>query len=153
PHAGGRRIPTSPQKASARLRGPPGPSPSPAGFAAMNRTTCSTAPQPGRPTRPPPTPTFSVIVPLVEHRGPAAECLAALLRRQPWPRDDYQVLAVSDGAEPAVERAVLPLLGREDRLLREDGANRSRLYDVGARAAEGRFVFFTESHCLPEPSC
>lgn len=98
------------------------------------------------------TPTFSVVVPLVEHRGLAAACLDAW-GRQTLPRDDYELLAVTDRSDPAVERAAVPLLGPGGRLVTEAGAGRSRLYDLGARSGRGRFVFLTESHCVPEPDC
>jgi predicted dehydrogenase/glycosyltransferase involved in cell wall biosynthesis len=96
---------------------------------------------------------FSVIVPLVEDRDMAAACLSQWVNCQSLARGDYEVLVVSDGATPELEREIQSLLGPSDRLLREDKANRSRLYDLGARAASGEFLFFTESHCLPEPDC
>jgi hypothetical protein len=96
---------------------------------------------------------FSVIVPLEEHRGLAAESIAAWASRQTFPRGDYEVIVVSDGSQPRLEQMMERLLGQGDRLLREAGANRTRLYDLGARSAYGEFVFLTESHCLPDKDC
>jgi hypothetical protein len=78
---------------------------------------------------------------------------AAWLTRQSLPRDAFELVLGSNGADPAVERDVADLLRPCDRVLIEHGANRSRLYDLGARAARGGFLFLTESHCHPEPDC
>ena len=97
-------------------------------------------------------PRFSVIVPLIEHRGVARESIATW-QRQTIPRSDFEMIAVTRGEEPDVERQIADLLGPDDRILSEPGANRSRLYDLGARAARGEILLFTESHCFAAPNC
>jgi hypothetical protein len=70
-------------------------------------------------------------------------------RGQRFDRGAYEILVLSDGSGAPAD---LPEGGFRDqeRFLCEPGANLSRLYDVGARAASGRFLVFTESHCVPE---
>ena len=89
-------------------------------------------------------PTFSVIILLPGDRGVLDGCLAGW-REQRYPRRRYEVLGVCDDAQPRAPREGL------DHILRELGAHRCKLYDLGARAARGQFVLLTESHCLPEP--
>jgi hypothetical protein len=98
-------------------------------------------------------PRFSVVVPLIESRGLAERCIELWTRRQTLPREAYEVIAVGDRTAPRLENAVARLLTPSDRLISLQGAPRTRLFDVGARAASGEFIFLTESHCLPEKDC
>jgi hypothetical protein len=105
----------------------------------------------GRGSLPPPD--VSAIVPLREHLGLALACVASLVRGQTYARDRFEVIVVTDEADPALERRVEALLGPRDRMLRYPTTNIPLLYNLGAQEARGTLLFFTESHCIVEPEC
>jgi predicted dehydrogenase len=98
-------------------------------------------------------PDISVILVLPDHRGYAERAVASWLEEQTLPGDRYELVVVSDGAEPALEARVERALRPGDRLLRQPGAHEIVLYDTGARAARAPMLLFTEPHCLAEPEC
>jgi predicted dehydrogenase len=98
-------------------------------------------------------PDVSVILPLPDHRGWAERSVASWLREQTLPAHRFELIVVSDGAEPDVETRVERLLRSQDRLLRRPGVHEIELYDVGARAARAPMLLFTEPHCVAEPDC
>ncbi len=98
-------------------------------------------------------PEISIVLPLTDHRGHAERAVAAWTAAQTLGRDRFELIVASDGAEPGVEAAVRPLLGPGDRLLRGEGLPEIALYDLGARAARGRWLLFSEPHCAAEPRC
>jgi hypothetical protein len=100
-----------------------------------------------------PGPALSVIVALPDHRGLAIECVESLVRSQTYPRDRFEVIVVSDGTDPALDRRVTALLGPQDRTITLATTSFYQLYDAGAREARGQLLFFTESHCIVEPDC
>jgi predicted dehydrogenase len=105
-----------------------------------------------RPGATPQLPEISVIVPIPDHRGYLPGCVRGWLE-QTLPDESYELIVVSDGAEPEHEEEVRELLRPRDRLLRVEGVHEAALYDAGARAAAGRVVMFTEPHCIPEHRC
>lgn len=94
-----------------------------------------------------------MIVPLPEHLGLALFCVESLVRGQTYPRERFEVLVMTNGTEPALEKRVEALLGLEDRMIRHETTNLPLLYNLGARQAGGRLLFLTESHCIVEPEC
>jgi hypothetical protein len=96
---------------------------------------------------------LSVVLTLLDHRGHVAECVGSWTRGQTLPRDRYEVIIVGTGGEMEVEDAVRPILTPRDRLLRREVANELALHDHGARQAQGRWLVFTEAHCVAEPTC
>jgi GT2 family glycosyltransferase len=100
-----------------------------------------------------PTPELSVVLTLLDHQGHGMECIESWARRQDLPRNRYEVVVVGSGREPEVEQAIRPLLTADDRLLRLESSRELELHDHGARAASGRWVLFTEGHCVAEPAC
>jgi len=108
---------------------------------------------PGHPDPTAARPEVSVIVALPDHRGLASECVESLTRQQTYSRDQYEVIVVSDGTDPALDLRVKALLGEQDRMITHASTNLYLLYNVGVREARGRLLFFTESHCLAEPEC
>ena len=100
-----------------------------------------------------PSPEISVVLTLLDHQGHAAEAVASWTRGQDLPRRSYEVLVVGSGSEPEVEEAVRPLLGAEDRPLRLVSSQELELHDHGAQQARGRWLLFTEGHCVAEPDC
>ncbi|HEY6670906.1 MAG TPA: glycosyltransferase family 2 protein, partial [Solirubrobacterales bacterium] len=97
-------------------------------------------------------PEVSVILPIGDHRGYAERAVSSWTRQQSFDRDRYEVILAWDGAEPGLGEKVEPLLGSADHLIRHDGATEIELYDEAARAACGRFLVFTEPHCIAEPA-
>jgi GT2 family glycosyltransferase len=100
-----------------------------------------------------PDPELSVVLTLLDHQGHAVECIESWTRNQDLPRERYEVLVVGSGGEPEVEESVRPLLTADDRLLRLQSSQELELHDHGARAARGRWLLFTEGHCVAEPVC
>ena len=100
-----------------------------------------------------PAPALSVIAPLIDNRGHAVEAVSSWTRGQTLARDQYEVLVVSNGREGDAEAAAQRYLGPGDRLLRREHVNELALDDHGARQARGRWLLFTEGHCVPEPTC
>lgn len=98
-------------------------------------------------------PLISVILPVTEHRGQALPSIRSWACEQTLPRHRYEVIAISDGSDPELDAQIAPLLAPHDRLILAPAGNEIRLWDVGARAARGRWLFFTEAHCLGDPSC
>ena len=95
----------------------------------------------------------SVVLTLLDHDGHAEEGVPSWTREQDLPRDRYEVIVVGSGGEPEVEDAIRPLLAPADRLLRGESKRELELHDHGARAARGRWLLFTEGHCVAEPTC
>src|SRR5215471_1502379 len=96
---------------------------------------------------------LSVVFTLVDHRGPLAECVASWTRGQTLGRNRYEVVVVGTEREAAIEEQVKSRLTPGDRLLRFEAREELALHDHGARQAQGRWLLFTEAHCLAEPTC
>jgi hypothetical protein len=107
--------------------------------------------RPARIRTSPAAPRFSILIPLTEDRGHAEECLTGWWRQESFPAANYELLLLNDGTRDELAAQFAPRLRRQDRVLREAGAVRPNLYDLGARAARGEFLVLTESHCVPEP--
>jgi len=97
-------------------------------------------------------PVVSVVLPLFDHRGHGLKCVECWSSAQDLPRDRYEVIVLSNGSEP-LESRLNALFGPGDRLILHQTDNVMQLYDIGARAARGRWLLFTEAHCLAEPGC
>jgi hypothetical protein len=97
-------------------------------------------------------PRFSVIIPLEEHRGQAVPCVRAWADQQDFPRQQFELVIASPPDYPPAElEELLSLLARHDRLLHLAHHHDMNLCAEAAEAARGEWLFFTESHCLPEP--
>ncbi len=96
--------------------------------------------------------TFSVIVPLGFHRDQAERCLKAWAKNQTYPRDLYEIVVVAPDNFSCTELAKLrSLLAEHDRLLVRPERHDMALVAAGVDAADHEVLFFTESHCWPEP--
>lgn len=96
---------------------------------------------------------FSIIIPLEFHRGQVEECLERWVSGQTFPRDRYEIVAAgcrSSLGEEALS-TLKAILGAHDRLLFFDEPHDMALCAHAAHQANGEILFFTESHCLPEP--
>jgi hypothetical protein len=98
-----------------------------------------------------PDPELSVVVTLMDDRGHSEECLSSWTRGQTFARDRYEVIVVGSGREAGIEAIARPLLGANDRLLRFEASNELALHHFGAQQARGKWLLFTEAHCVAEP--
>jgi glycosyltransferase involved in cell wall biosynthesis len=97
-------------------------------------------------------PFVSVIIPLGDHRGHALEAIESWMR-QTCPREDYEVIVITDGREPKLEAAVARLLTPRDQCLCCHEGSLHDCYNAGARAARGQVFLFTESHVKADADC
>ena len=89
----------------------------------------------------------SVVVPAYNAAGTIRVCLAAL-EQQSVPSSDYEVIVVDDGSTddtPDIVSHEFPGV----RLLRQKNAGPAAARNNGALAAQGEYVFFTDSDCRP----
>lgn len=96
-------------------------------------------------------PRFSVLIPLIEDRGFAPQCLESWLQQERILPEAYELLLLDDGTRGELVAQLQPALRRQDRVVRVPGKSRTGLYDAGARAGCGEYLLLTESHCVPEP--
>lgn len=98
------------------------------------------------------TPLFSIVIPLEFHRGQIERCLTGWTRGQTCPDDEYELVVVApEHLDAKLISKVQRLLRDQDTLLLDPSDHDMTLCVAGARAARGRVLFFTESHCWPEP--
>jgi hypothetical protein len=96
-------------------------------------------------------PKVSIIMPLQWHRDMAPIAIRAWTAGQSVSRDGVAELIVTAGPRTTnaemdvLEAALLP----DDRLIRSEHAHDMGQVEVGARAASGEWLLFTESHCVP----
>lgn len=98
-------------------------------------------------------PAVSVIVTLEFTRERPLDCLASWTSGQVGIDGTIELIVVSSGRHPSLERKVAATLGPADRLLRVASDNLMALYDAGARAARGTWLLFTEPHVEASPDC
>jgi hypothetical protein len=93
-----------------------------------------------------------VIIPLEFHRGQAVRCVRRWAQEQHFPRERFEILIASPAGHPPSELdEIRGLLAPQDRVLEFDGDHDMALCAKAAESARGEILFFTESHCLPEP--
>ena len=97
-------------------------------------------------------PTISVLLPLQDQRETAAACVEAWTDQSADP-EAYEIVALAPGEDPKMEQAVRPLLRESDSWIVRPGRDEYELFGIGAEAARGEFLFFTEAHCVPESDC
>jgi hypothetical protein len=98
-------------------------------------------------------PEVSVLVPLEDLRGDAAEYLQTWTSAQALARERYQVVLAGDGSDPEGERRLEALLAPQDALVRAPGANLIDLWNAAASRADAPSLLFTEAHCLADRGC
>jgi glycosyltransferase involved in cell wall biosynthesis len=89
----------------------------------------------------------SVVVPTRDRPAALARCLAALATPQ---ADDLELVVVDDGSR---DRGAVEAAGRASgaRVVRTPGRGPAAARNLGARAAAGDVVCFTDDDCVPEP--
>ncbi len=94
----------------------------------------------------------SIIIPLESHRGLAIECIQRWSDTQTYPRNHYQLIIASPNKLPkSISRKIYNYLKSWDRIEFYEFNDDMYLVAEGAKLADGEFILFTESHCLPEP--
>lgn len=94
-------------------------------------------------------PLFSIIIPLEYHRGQWEQSWLGW-KAQTFDKSRYEIILVVPPDFSARE-SLATLAGDDARLEFADTAHDVRLCAIGATRARGRYLFFTESHCWPEP--
>jgi GT2 family glycosyltransferase len=95
---------------------------------------------------------FSVVVPTFNRPTSLGECLSALAL-QDYPRQAYEVIVVDDGGSCDVEALLRPFAGEmKVRVVRQDNRGPASARNLGAAAAAGRFLAFTDDDCQPAPA-
>ncbi|GLR85781.1 glycosyltransferase family 2 protein [Bradyrhizobium iriomotense] len=94
-------------------------------------------------------PLFSVIIPLEYHRGQWEQSWQGWMS-QTIARSLYEIILVVP-PDFSPRENLSALAGGEARLEFADSAHDIGLCAIGAARARGKYLFFTESHCWPEP--
>ncbi|MCW5772325.1 MAG: hypothetical protein KIT16_11860 [Rhodospirillaceae bacterium] len=98
-----------------------------------------------------PAPRLSVILPLDDHRGFALAAVKSWSAAQDVPRERFEIVVLTNGADPALHEKVSALLAPHDQMIVAPGANLMALYKLGAERARGEVLLITEGHCEAEP--
>jgi hypothetical protein len=98
-------------------------------------------------------PRISILLPIQDDREAGVESVRSWLHEQTAAGELYELIALAPGSDPGLEQSVRPLLRSQDRWLELDGATSPELFNAGADAAQGDFIFLTESHCVPDREC
>ena len=94
---------------------------------------------------------FSVIVPTRNRPAALRRCLEALAG-QTWAAGQWEVIIVDDGGEPDLQPLLAGYAARmRVHLLRVPHGGPGPARNAGARAAQGRWLAFTDDDCEPEP--
>ncbi|TYL88338.1 glycosyltransferase family 2 protein [Bradyrhizobium rifense] len=94
-------------------------------------------------------PLFSVIIPLRDHRGQWEQCWLGWTS-QTVDRSLYEIILVMP-PDFTAHAELKALVAGQARLESTDCVHDIELSAIGAARARGRYLFFTESHCWPEP--
>lgn len=95
-------------------------------------------------------PVISVVVPLPDDRGHAFDCLKAFTQQS---LDVAHEIIVPTDAESADEIAWLVELFPDVHWIYRPGLKVNALYNIGAASARGKYLYITESHCIPRGDC
>jgi len=98
-------------------------------------------------------PKVSVITTLLYPRHRPLECLRSWTEGQHFPTEAVELVVVINGRRRALEEQVKAMLRPQDRTVETASTNEMGLYDLGARAARGEWLMFTEPHCIASPDC
>ena len=94
--------------------------------------------------------TYSVIVPVYRAIDVLPRCLAALID-QSVPCADYEIIVVDDGSpDQTAEVAEKILAGNNGRVIRAPHGGPAHARNLGAQAARGEILAFTDADCEPE---
>jgi len=97
-------------------------------------------------------PLITLVVPLVDSRGDAAEHVRSWTIDQSLDHERYEVIVAAPGRDEEHQRGLAEILTPHDRLLLRERDDVS-LYDAAAEEARGRWLVLTESHCVADRDC
>ncbi|PIS09509.1 glycosyltransferase [Candidatus Beckwithbacteria bacterium CG10_big_fil_rev_8_21_14_0_10_34_10] len=91
-------------------------------------------------------PTFSIIVPAFNRKETISLCLNALLK-QTYFKDDFEIIVVNNNSTDGTDKIVskFPV-----RCLRESKQGAYAARNKGIKAAQGKWLVFTDSDCIPD---
>ena len=95
-------------------------------------------------------PFISVVIPLPDDRGQLLECLQGFSNQQL--NVPFEII-VPTFAESAKALSSLTEQFPDVRWISSETQRLNELYNVGAAAARGRYLYVSESHCVPRPDC
>lgn len=96
---------------------------------------------------------LTVVYPLFDPRGRAAERVRAWTCGQTLERSRYRVVVVTDGSKPEDEREIEQLLGPDDEIVRFPSSVDAALWNAGAAQASTPWLVLAEGHCTADPEC
>ncbi|EJN11425.1 hypothetical protein PMI42_05293 [Bradyrhizobium sp. YR681] len=94
-------------------------------------------------------PLFSIVIPLDDHRGQWRQCWLGW-KSQTVAAALYEIILVLP-PDPMLRADIEALVGNEAHLEYSESHHDIELSALGATKARGSYLFFTESHCRPEP--
>ena len=95
-------------------------------------------------------PLVSVILPMQEHRGLGLDSLKSWIHAQQGDPARFEVIVLLDETVQAFAPALRHICRSQDIICSVKTLNVMEQYDLGAKQARGRYLFFTEPHCLVE---
>lgn len=96
-------------------------------------------------------PMFSIVIPTYNRPGELSKCLESLTLLEA-PKTGFEVIVVDDGSDGPLNEVVDLFTDRLDvRLIRKANAGPGPARNLGAAAARGRFLVFTDDDCWPTP--
>ena len=102
----------------------------------------------GQPTDTPDGPAVSVVVPTRDRPSQLDACLAAI---EAQTARSYEVVVVDDGSVDAAAVSAVVARAPHARLVRGGGRGPAAARNLGAAAARGPVLCFTDDDCRPEP--
>lgn len=96
-------------------------------------------------------PLVSVIIPMEDHRGLGLQSLESWTQHQRCNAEDFELIILLDNVDERVAKAMQQRLRPGDRAIHQETSTEMEAYDIGARQAKGKYLFFTEPHCIAEP--
>jgi len=96
-------------------------------------------------------PLVSVILPMEDHRGLGLQSLESWTQYQRCNAEDFELIILLNGVDDKLAKAMQQRLRSGDRAINQIASTEMEAYDIGAREAKGKYLFFTEPHCIAEP--
>jgi len=96
-------------------------------------------------------PSFSIVIPTYSRPEKLSACLQSLMRLE-YPRESFETIVVDDGSPVPPHDCVAEWSSQlKLRLLIQTHRGPANARNMGARAATGEFIAFTDDDCIPSP--
>lgn len=96
------------------------------------------------------TPIFSIIIPTYNRPQRLATCLNALAQLK-YAAENFEVIVVDDGSQVSLEPAIASFQDKLDlTVITQTNSGPAKARNVGAAAAKGQFLVFTDDDCTPD---